>query len=163
MKLEFLLYSLLFVLIGLLLVSFFLIWKWFDAHDRLKVVRETTREQTLHAIRHAHNKCRILLYVELVLAIGFIQIPLMLQDYYTMLVYPAVVIVADILLLFGLRSRANSYKASIDEYVNANEEHVTPMRSTCVRQLQPVSNNASSGDARLRCLIRRLRQLSKRP
>ena len=124
MKLEFLLYSLLFILIGLMLVSFFLIWKWFDAHDRLKVVRETTREQTLHAIRHAHNKCRWLLYVSLLLAIAYIPIPFYLQDFYGTLAYPAVVTLADLLILIGLRAKAKEYVAAIDEYVNANEEHV---------------------------------------
>ena len=43
MRLEFLLYSLIFVLIGLMLVSFFLIWNWFDARAQVKVVREATR------------------------------------------------------------------------------------------------------------------------
>lgn len=124
MNLEIVLYSLLFILIGWTFVSFFLVWQWFDARDRLKVVRETTREQTLHAIRHAHNRCRVLLYVGIGLAVGFIMIPLALHDYYTMLVYPGVVIMADILILFGLRARAKACKASIDEYVNANEEHV---------------------------------------
>ena len=124
MNLEILLYSLLFILIGLTLVSFFLVWQWFDARDRLKVVRETTREQTIHAIRHAHNKCRVLLYIGLLLAIGFILIPLALHDYYSMLVYPGVVIVADLLILFGLRSRAKQYMNSMEEYINANEEHV---------------------------------------
>lgn len=124
MNLEILLYSLLFILIGLTLVSFFLVWQWFDARDRLKVVRETTREQTIHAIRHAHNKCRVLLYIGLLLAIGFILIPLALHDYYSMLVYPGVVIVADLLILFGLRSRAKQYMNSMEDYINANEEHV---------------------------------------
>ena len=50
MRLEFLLYSLIFVLIGLMLVSFFLIWNWFDARAQVKVVREATREQTIHAL-----------------------------------------------------------------------------------------------------------------
>ncbi len=124
MRLEILLYSLLFILIGLTLVSFFLVWQWFDARDRLKVVRETTREQTIHAMRHAHNKCRVLLYIGLALAIAFIILPLTLHDYYNMLVYPCVVIMADMLILFGLRSRAKQYMSAIDEYVNANEEHV---------------------------------------
>ena len=124
MRLEILLYSLLFILIGLTLVSFFLVWQWFDARERLKVVREVTREQTMHAIRHAHNKCRVLLYIGLVLAIAFTLLPLMLHDYYSMLVYPGVVILADVLILFGLRSRAKVYLSTIDEYVNENEEHV---------------------------------------
>lgn len=52
--LEIALYALLFVIIGLMLVSFFLVWQWFDARDRLKVVREMTREQTIHEIGRAH-------------------------------------------------------------------------------------------------------------
>lgn len=124
MRLEILLYSLLFILIGLTLVSFFLVWQWFDARDRLKVVREVTREQTIHAIRHAHNKCRILVYIGLVLALCFVPLPFALHDYYSMLVYPGVVVLADLLILFALRSRAKVYLDSIDEYVNANEEHV---------------------------------------
>lgn len=124
MKLEILLYSLLFVLIGLMLVSLFLVWQWFDARDRLKVVREVTREQTLHAIRHAHNKCRILLYISFILALAYIPIPFALGEYYGTLAYPGVVILADLLMLFGLRSRAKAYTAAIDDYVNANEEHV---------------------------------------
>ena len=124
MRLEVLLYSLLFILIGLVLVSLFLVWHWFDARERLKVVREVTREQTMHAIRHAHNKCRILLYISLVLALAYVPIPLFLHEYYSTLVYPGVVIVADLLMLFGLRARAKMYLASIDEYVNENEEHV---------------------------------------
>lgn len=124
MRLEVLLYSLLFILIGLVLVSLFLVWHWFDARERLKVVREVTREQTMHAIRHAHNKCRILLYISLVLALAYVPIPLFLHEYYSTLVYPGVVIIADLLMLFGLRARAKMYLASIDEYVNENEEHV---------------------------------------
>ena len=124
MSLEIILYSLLFILIGLTLVSLFLVWQWFDARDRLKVVRETTREQTIHAIRHAHNKCRILLYIGIALAVAFVFLPLALHDYYTMLVYPAVVIMVDMLILMGLRVRAKAYRNSIDEYVNINEEHV---------------------------------------
>ena len=124
MRLEVLLYSLLFVLIGLVLVSLFLVWHWFDARERLKVVREVTREQTMHAIRHAHNKCRILLYISLMLALAYVPIPLFLHEYYSTLVYPGVVIIADLLMLFGLRARAKMYIASIDEYVNENEEHV---------------------------------------
>ena len=123
-NLEILLYALLFVIIGLMLVSFFLVWQWFDARDRLKVVREVTREQTLHAMKHSHNRCRILLWIGILLAIAYIPIPLALQDYFTTLVYPGVVIIADVLILFGLRVKAKEYAASIDEYVNANEEHV---------------------------------------
>jgi len=124
MRLEILLYSLLFILIGLVLVSLFLVWHWFDARERLKVVREVTREQTIHAIKHAHNKCRILLYISLFLALAYVPIPVFLHEYYSTLVYPGVVVIADLLMLFGLRARVKMYLASIDEYVNENEEHV---------------------------------------
>lgn len=122
--LEILLYALLFVLIGLMLVSLFLVWNWFDARDRLKVVREVTREQTIHAIRHAHNKCRVLLYTSLILALGFIPIPFILGENVNTLIYAGLVIVVDLLMLFGLRSKAKAYLAAIDDYVNENEEHV---------------------------------------
>jgi hypothetical protein len=124
MRLEIVLYSLLFVLIGLMLVSFFLVWHWFDARERLKVVREVTREQTMFAIRHAHNKCRILLYISLILAIAYIPIPFSLGDFYGTLAYPAVVILADLLMLITLRMGAKRAIASINDYVNENEEHV---------------------------------------
>ena len=122
--LEILLYSLLFILIGLMLVSFFLVWTWFDARERLKVVREITRDETIRAIRHSHNKCRILLYTLLVLALAYIPIPFALEEYYSSLAYPGVVIVATLLMLFGLRTRAKMYMRSLDDYINANEEHV---------------------------------------
>ena len=121
---EFLLYTLIFILIGLMLVSFFLIWNWFDARERVKVVREATREQTLHAIRHAHNKCRILLSVSIILVICYLPIPFFMGEFYGTLAYPGVVLIADVLMLFGLRARAKIYMASIDEYVQENEEHV---------------------------------------
>lgn len=122
--LESVLYALLFVLIGLMLVSFFLVWQWFDARERLKVVREVTREQTIHAIHHSHNRCRLLLAIGLVLAICYVPIPLALDMYYNTLVYPGVVILADTLILIGLRIKARDYLASVDECVNENEEHV---------------------------------------
>ena len=124
MRLEFLLYTLIFILIGLMLVSFFLIWNWFDARAQVKVVREATREQTIHAIRHAHNKCRILLYVSLLLALCYLPIPFILGEVYGTLAYPGVVLLADFLMLYGLRSRAKMYISSIDDYVTENEEHV---------------------------------------
>lgn len=124
MRLEFVLYSLIFVLIGLMLVSLFLVWHWFDARERLKVVREATREQTIHAIRHAHNKCRVLLFISLFLSLAYLPIPFILDMYYGTLAYPGVVMLANLLMLFGLRSRAKMYIASIDDYVNENEEHV---------------------------------------
>ena len=123
-NLEFTLMALMFVLIGLMLVSFFLVWHWFDARKRLSIVREVTREQTMHAIRRSHNRCRWLLGIGLFLALCFIPIPFFLQAYYNYLVYPGIVIVADALILLALRMKAKDAIASIDEYVNANEEHV---------------------------------------
>ena len=124
MRLEFVLYSLIFVLVGLMLVSFFLVWNWFDARNPLKVVREATREQTIHTIRHAHLKCRILLYISMFLTILYVPIPFILDNFFGTLAYPGVVFIADTLMLFGLRGRAKTYINSIDEYVNENEERV---------------------------------------
>lgn len=122
--LEFILYALLFVLIGLMFVSLFLTWHWFDARDRLKVVREVTREQTINDIRHAHNKCRSLLYTSLILAAAYIPLPFLIGELYGTFAYAGVVVLVDALILFGLRSRAKRYIATIDDYVHENEEHV---------------------------------------
>lgn len=122
--LESILYVLLFILIGLSLVSFFLIWHWFDATDRLKVVREVTREQTIHAIHHSHNRCRWLLAVSLLLALAYLPIPLIINRAPSTVVYAGVVIIADVLILVGLRLKAKEAIANIDDFVNANEEHV---------------------------------------
>ena len=145
-KLEFSLYAILFILIGWTLVSVFLVWNWFDARERLKVVREVTREQTIHAIQHSWKKCRRLIYGGLFIAIIFILFPFLLQEYYGTLVYSGVLIIADVLMLVGLRSRAHLYLSSIDDYVNENEEHVreaiaerTRMREEWKRQA-PVLN-----------------------
>lgn len=123
-KLEFTLYAILFILIGWTLVSLFLVWNWFDARERLKVVREVTREQTIHAIQHSLKKCRRLVCGGLIIAVIFILFPFMLQEYYGTLAYSGVVIIADVLILVGLSSRAKTYLNSIDDYVNENEEHV---------------------------------------
>lgn len=144
MRLEVLLYSLIFILIGLMLVSLFLVWNWFDARERLKVVREVTREQTIHAIRHAHNKCRILLYISLVLTLCYVPIPFVLGEYYGTLAYPGVVFIADVLMLFGLRARAKAYLASIDEYVNENEEHVREAAAQREQQREQWRREAST-------------------
>lgn len=144
MRLEVLLYSLIFILIGLMLVSLFLVWNWFDARERLKVVREVTREQTIHAIRHAHNKCRILLYISLVLTLCYVPIPFVLGEYYGTLAYPGVVFIADVLMLFGLRARAKAYLASIDGYVNENEEHVREAAAQREQQREQWRREAST-------------------
>ena len=107
-KLEFSLYAILFILIGWTLVSLFLVWNWFDARERLKVVREVTREQTIHAIQHSLKKCRRLVAGGLVIAIVFILFPFLLQEYYGTLAYSGVVIIADVLILIGLSSRAKA-------------------------------------------------------
>lgn len=118
------LHILLFVLIGWTMVSFFLVWQWFDARDRLKVVREVTREETIRAIRRSHEKCNRLIYVGLGIAIVFIALPFLEQDFYGTLTYSGVVIIVDVLMLFGLKAAAKNCIASVDDYVNENEEHV---------------------------------------
>jgi len=121
---EYILYAILFILIGWTLVSLFLIWQKFDARDRLKVVREVTREQTIHAIHHSWKLCNRMVYVGLLIAIIFIVFPFLQNDYYGTLTYSGVIIIVDVLLLLGLRHRAKMYLNSVDDYVNANEEHV---------------------------------------
>lgn len=154
MRLEILLYSLLFVLIGLMLISLFLVWTWFDARERLKVVREVTREQTIHAIRHAHNKCRILLYISLLLALAYVPIPFVLQDFYGTLAYPGVVIIADLLMLFGLRFRAKMYLGMIDDYVNENEEHVREAAAERERVREQWKREASTLNPQAEAMIK---------
>lgn len=121
---EYVLYAILFVLIGWTLVSLFLVWQWFDARDRLKVVREVTREQTIHAIYHSWKRCKRLVLIGLAIAVVFIVFPFLAREYYGTLTYSGVVIIADVLILLGLRGRAHMYLNSVDEYVTANEEHV---------------------------------------
>ena len=121
---EYILYAILFILIGWTLVSLFLVWQWFDARDRLKVVREVTREQTIHAIYHSWARCKRLVLIGLGIAIVFIVFPFLAREYYGTLTYSGVVIIADVLILLGLRGRAHMYLNSVDDYVTANEEHV---------------------------------------
>lgn len=121
---EFVLYAILFILIGWTLVSFFLVWNWFDARERLKVVREVTREQTIHAIEASVAKCSKLVWIGLGIAIVFIVFPFLRGDYYGTLTYSGVIIIADTLLLFALKIKAKEYLNSVDDYVNENEEHV---------------------------------------
>lgn len=124
MTLGSVLHILLFVLIGWTMVSFFLVWQWFDASDWLKVVREVTREETIRAIKRSHKKCNNLIFIGLGLAVVFIMLPLIEHDFYGTLTYSGVVIIVDILMYFGLKRRAKIYMDSIDDYVNENEEHV---------------------------------------
>ena len=131
---ELFLYAILFVLIGWTLVSLFLIWQWFDAGSRLKVVREVTREQTVQAIRHSWKRCKRLVLIGLAIAIILIAFPFLLNEYYGMLTYSGVIIVADVLILLGLRSRAHACIDSVDEYVLENEEHVREAAAERARQ-----------------------------
>ena len=124
MRLEFLLYALIFVLIGLMMVSFFLVWKWYDAKDRLGLARESSRDQTALEIRHVHNKCRVLLYISLALTLCYVPIPFILGEYYGTLAYPGVVMLADALMLFGLRARTKHYLSSLNRVVAENEQHI---------------------------------------
>ena len=147
-------YAFLFVIIGLMLVSFFLVWQWFDAKDRLKVVREVTREQTLHAIRHSHNKCRILLYIGILLALAYVPVPFLLKENYSTLVYPAVVVLADILILIGLLVKVREYRASIDDYVNENEEHVREAAAQREQQREQWRKEAAELNPKAQALIK---------
>jgi len=124
MSLQTVLNMLLFVLLGWTLVSFFLVWQWFDARDRLRVVREITREQTVIAIHRNHEKCKKLIYISLGIAVVFIMLPFLQHDFYGTLVYSGVIIIADSLVLAGLNAMAKKYLDSVDEYVTENEEHV---------------------------------------
>ena len=118
------LHILLFILLGWTLVSFFLIWQWFDARDRLKVVREATREQVISAIYRSYEKCQKLIYIGMGIAIVFVVLPFLEHDLYGTLIYSGVILITDILILLGLKAMVKSYIDSVDEYVNANEEHV---------------------------------------
>ena len=124
MSLGNVLHMLLFVLLGWTMVSFFLVWQWFDARDRLKVVREITREQTIIGIHRSHEKCKKLIYISLGIAIVFIMLPFLQHEYYGTLVYSGVIIIADSLVLAGLNAVAKNYLNSVDDYVVENEEHV---------------------------------------
>lgn len=124
MSLGNVLHILLFVLLGWTLVSFFLVWQWFDARDRLKVVREITREQTIIGIHRSHEKCKKLIYIGLGIAIVFIMLPFLQHEYYGTLTYSGVIIIADTLVLVGLNAVAKNYLNSVDDYVVENEEHV---------------------------------------
>ena len=131
---EYFIYPLLSVLVGLVLVSFFLVWRWFDGAERLKIVREDTREETVLAIRRGHNKCRVLLCISLLLALAYLPLPFILKEFYGTLAYPSVAIVADILLLVALRMMANRYMSQMDMYVEQNEEHIREAAAERARQ-----------------------------
>lgn len=124
MEYNYILYPILSVLVGLELVSFFLVWHWFDGRQRLEIVREETREETVLAIRRGHLKCRVLLLISLVLALCYLPVPFMLHEFYGTLAYPGVIILADILLLIALRMNVKRYMENMDFYVERNEEHI---------------------------------------
>lgn len=151
---EILLYALLFVLIGLMLVSFFLIWQWFDAREQLKVVREITRDETKRGIRHSHNKCRALLYISLLLALAYVPIPFVLGEFYGTLAYPGVVVLADLLMLIGLRMRASNYLKSMDYYINENEEHVREANAERTRIREQWKHEAVELNPKAKALIK---------
>ncbi|MBR5677658.1 MAG: hypothetical protein IKX20_05935 [Paludibacteraceae bacterium] len=155
-NLEFLLYALIFILVGLMLVSFFLVWQWFDARDRLKIVRETTREQTIQAIHHVHNKCRILLFTSFALTLCYIPIPFALHTYYGTLAYPGVVALADILMLFGLRARAKSYIGAIDDRIQQNEDHAREAIAEKEREREQMRKDAPRLNKETEALVKEL-------
>ena len=144
MRLEFILYALLFVVIGMMLISLFLVWHWFDAYERIKVVREVTREQTIQDIHRVHNKCRVLLFIGLGLAVLYIPLPFILHDYYTTLTYSGVVILVDSLMLLGLRSYVKKYIGIIDDFVAENEEHIRELAELRAQDRERWKNEAAT-------------------
>lgn len=141
---ELLIYPFLIILIGLFFVSFFLIWHWFDARELLHIVRADTKEKTLKAMRKGHNKCRILLIVNILLAIGYAPIPFYLNAYFGTLVYPALVFVVAIILLIMLRKHANEYRASIDDFIAINEAHVQEAAEARAREREEWKREAAT-------------------
>ncbi|MCR5050633.1 MAG: hypothetical protein K6A36_06065 [Paludibacteraceae bacterium] len=154
MNLKLFLYPLLVVIIGLTLVSFFLIWHWFDARERLHIVRKDTREETIAGIHHGHNKCRVLLYIGLALALLFAFIPYAVGNFYELLAYPAVVVVADILMLVALRRRAKAYIKSIDFYITINEEFVHKQEEELRKKREEWKREAAEFNPQAEALIR---------
>ena len=75
MRPEYLIYTLLFILVGWLFVSFFLVWNWYDAEERLAIVRDGSRDETIRAINRGHNKCRAALYAGIFFALCFCIVP----------------------------------------------------------------------------------------
>ena len=159
MKLEIIIYPLLFILIGLVLVSFFLIWQWFDARDRVAIVRENTREETIRAIHRGHDKCKLLLRISLGIAIFYLPFPFIYaylygSTLYGSLAYPGVVIIADTLMLVGLKKRVEHYIGNIDEYINANEEHVKEAMMAQEREREQWRREAPTLNLAARATIR---------
>ena len=71
-----------------------------------------------------------------------------------MLVYPGVVILADVLILFGLRARAKVYLNAIDDYVNANEEHVREAAAERERQREQWRRDAATLNPQAEAVIK---------
>lgn len=124
MRPEYFVYTLLFILIGWMFVTFFLVWKWYDAEDRLAIVRDGTRDETIRAIRRGHNRCRVVLYLGIALALAFSVVPFLMRDFYTVLAYPAVVIVVNSAILTVLHFKAKDDIVEIGTFIAANEEQI---------------------------------------
>ncbi|MBO4689491.1 MAG: hypothetical protein J5621_01315 [Paludibacteraceae bacterium] len=148
------LYTLLVVILGLMLVSFFLIWNWFDARERLHIVRADTREETIRGIHHGHNKCRVLLYISILLALLYVAMPFVIGDYLNTLAYPAIVIIADILMLVGLRRRSRDYIKSIDFYINLNEQYVHKQEEELKQKREEWKRKAAESNPKAEAVIR---------
>jgi hypothetical protein len=141
---ELIIYPFLIILIGLFFVSFFLIWHWFDARELLHIVRADTKEKTLKAMRKGHNKCRILLIINILLAIGYVPVPFVYKEYMGTLVYPALVFVVAIVILLILRKYTKEHIASIDEYIVANEAHVQEAAEARAREREEWKREAAT-------------------
>lgn len=142
MRPEFIVYPFLVVLIGLFLLSFFLIWHWFDAREQLHIVRADTREKTLKAIKKGHNKCRALIGATLLLAILYVPIPLRFEIFFGTLIYSAVVALVDIILLIVLHKQAADYINTIDDYITINEAHVQEAAEARAREREEWKRDA---------------------
>lgn len=144
MKPEFIIYPFLVVLIGLFLLSFFLVWHWFDAREQLHIVRADTRDKTLRAIKKGHNKCRMLLLLNILLSLGYVPLPFYVNDFYGTLVYSGVIFVVDIIFLVVLRAHAKTYRESIDDYITANEAHVQEAAAARAREREEWKREAAT-------------------
>ncbi|MBQ7632137.1 MAG: hypothetical protein IJS82_05205 [Paludibacteraceae bacterium] len=124
MRPEYLVYILLFILIGWMFITFFLVWNWYDADDRLAIVRIGSRDETIRAIKRGHNRCRVVLYLGIAASLAFSVVPFLMRDFYTVLAYPAVVIAVNITILVVLHFKAQSDINEINDFIAANEEQV---------------------------------------
>lgn len=147
MRPEYLVYILLFILIGWMFISFFLVWKWYDAEDRLLIVRDGTRDETILAIRRGHNRCRVVLYLGIAASVAFSVVPFLMRDFYTVLAYPAVVIVVNCVMLTVLRFKAKEDISEIGTYIAANEEEVRLAAEELERERDQWRKEASARNA----------------